>query len=135
MKGLLALGFCVIVFGVNAQSEIDKQIVGNWSVVEVRKLIFSPGPDAHPSKTELLRNIFKSMTFEFRDDHYFKSKAAYAELTINDGYWEVTGNNIAIDSWEAHGRSTTVLRIQVKQQGSRWIFTLDQLAELEVRKD
>jgi hypothetical protein len=134
MKKILFFLGVIVSTATTAQSNVEKEIVGTWSIVEIVRLAVPPGAlDA--SKVEQLRQGLRDMTFEFGDDHHLRVHTTESDLNIDDGYWVAKGNRIAVGPWDAQGSSLGSMTLDVQQREGRWFFVVADVAELEVRKD
>lgn len=116
--------FLFISNAIYAQSNLETDIVGTWSVVEVGRIAV---PD--PSKIEEMKEELRSITFEFGDDHSFRLESSRDELRIDDATWVVKGNSLGIT------RNGRLVSFNVQQRDGRWFFSMAGVGELEVRKD
>lgn len=134
MKKFL-LAFCVVaITAANAQSNLEKEIVGTWAVVEVGSLEIPPG-DLEPSKIEEMKQALRTAKFEFREDHHFQMQSDHQQLNMGEGYWVVKGNQVAVGDWAHRGKVLGWIEMTVRQRDDRWFFVVKEVGELEVRKD
>lgn len=132
-KALLVI--CVIAFAdANAQSTIERELPGTWSVIDIGRLRI-PTASADPSKVEEMKDVIRSMTFEFRDDHHFTLNSSNSEMTIDDGYWEVKGNTIAVGRWADQNTRGNLMVVNAQQRDGKWFFIIGDVGEVEVSKD
>jgi hypothetical protein len=130
MKKLL-LFFVLTTIHAYGQSNLEAELPGTWTVVEVSQ-IYAP---ADPVKIEQAKDIIRSLRFEFRADHYVHVDASDIVLSIPDGYWETKGNEVRIGRWSEKNSRANLVQLAVQQRDGRWYFVLEQIAEVEVRKE
>ncbi len=125
MKNLLFIGCFLASAAIYGQSNLETEIVGTWSVVEVVQL----RAYVDPSKVEEMRTAMRDIRLEFDDDHNFQLQSAVEEQNI-DGTWMVKGSSVGLRS----SKTQRLMTLDVQQRDGRWFFILP-FAELEVRKD
>ena len=124
LRSIVIACFLLISNTIYAQSNLETEIVGTWSVVEVGRISV---PD--PSKIEEMKEELRSITFEFGDDHSFRLESSRDELRIDDATWIVKGNSLGIT------RNGRLVSFNVQQRDGKWFFSMAGVGELEVRKD
>lgn len=124
MKKLLLAGCLLVSVAIHAQSNLENELVGSWSVVSVGRIAVTD-----VSKIEEMKNILLSVRFEFADDHSFRLDSSSDELRVDDGTWMVKGNNVGIT------RDGKLVSVSVQQRDGKWFFSMAGVGELEVRKD
>lgn len=136
MKKLLLILSVIAATQVNAQMNLERDLVGTWSVVDVGRLMIPPNAGVDPTKVDEARSILKSARFEFGDDHRLRVETSEpAMLGVDDGYWVAKGNRVAVGRWADQGQNLGTLTMGVQERDGKVYFVVEGVAELEVRKD
>jgi len=136
ITGLLLIIFTFIL-QVNAQTLIEDEIVGTWSVVQIK--VLTKLPDEQKKTFDMLKEAFLRSKFNFNQDHTFVFDFEIEKMKIPNGYWkynELNKSFIIQDMKDKDSNDWKLMEIYTKKEDHKIIFQLrDIFVELLVKKE
>jgi hypothetical protein len=133
----LFIALLAFTFQINAQSLTENEIIGRWSVVEVK--VLTRLPEGIQKTIDQLKEAFLRSKFEFKNDNSFTFDFELNKMRIQNGHWKYNDNtkSFIIQDWkDKDSGKWKLMEIFTKKEVDKITFQIhDLFIELTMNKE